>query len=52
MYFDEPNGVIVQDTDPTLAITGGVMALAVSPLGYFSIGILTAITAKAAQALF
>jgi NADH-quinone oxidoreductase subunit N len=52
MYFDEPNNMIVEDTDPTLAITGGVLALAVSPVGYFSIGMLTAITAKAAQALF
>jgi NADH-quinone oxidoreductase subunit N len=52
MYFDEPTEVIVADNDPTLAITGGVLAAAASPLGYFSIGLLTAITTRAAQALF
>ena len=52
MYFDEPADLILADTDKTLAITGGVLAAAASPLGYFSIGLLTAITTRAAQALF
>jgi NADH-quinone oxidoreductase subunit N len=52
MYFDEPTEVIAADNDPTLAITGGVLALVASPLGYFSIGLLTVITTRAAQALF
>ncbi len=52
MYFDEPAEVIVADKDPTLAITGGALAVAASPLGYFSIGLLTVITTRAAQALF
>ncbi len=52
MYFDESTDLIVADRDKTLSITGGVLALAVSPLGYFAIPFLTVITAKAAQALF
>jgi NADH-quinone oxidoreductase subunit N len=52
MYFDESTDLIVADGDKTLSITGGVLALAVSPLGYFAIPFLTVITAKAAQALF
>jgi NADH-quinone oxidoreductase subunit N len=52
MYFDEPADLIVADDDKTLSITGGVLAVAVSPIGYFAIPALTAITLKAAQALF
>jgi NADH-quinone oxidoreductase subunit N len=52
MYFDEPADLIVADADRTLSITGGILALCVSPLGYFAIPFLTAITTKAAQALF
>lgn len=52
MYFDEANDILVADSDRTLAITSGVLALAVSPLGYFAIPFLTAISLKAAQALF
>jgi NADH-quinone oxidoreductase subunit N len=52
MYFDEPADLIVADSDRTLAVTGGILAVAVSPLGYFAIPFLSAITVKAAQALF
>ncbi len=52
MYFDEPADLIVASDDKVLAVTGGVLALAVSPLGYFAIPFLTAVTTKAAQALF
>lgn len=51
MYFDEANDVIVGDDDKALAITGGVMAVIVSPLGYLAIPLLTALTATAAGAL-
>ncbi len=51
MYFDDSTDLIVADSDRTLAVTGGVLALAVSPLGYFAIPVLTLITMKAAQAL-
>jgi NADH-quinone oxidoreductase subunit N len=52
MYFDDANEVIVADNDRSLAIAGGVLALMASPLGYLAISPLTAITSKAAQALF
>jgi NADH-quinone oxidoreductase subunit N len=52
MYFDEPAHIILADDDRTLSITGGILAIALSPLGYLSIGTLTLVTAKAAQALF
>ena len=52
MYFDEANDIIVGDDDRSLPIMGGALALAVSPLGYFFIVPLSAITAKAAGALF
>ncbi len=52
MYFDEPTGQIVAADDKTLPYVGGAMALAVSPLGYFAIPVLSVITAQAAKALF
>ena len=52
MYFDEPTGEIVAADDKVLPYVGGAMALAVSPLGYFAIPVLSVITAQAAKALF
>jgi NADH-quinone oxidoreductase subunit N len=52
MYFDEPTGEIVVGDDKVLPYVGGAMALAVSPLGYFAIPVLSVITAQAAKALF
>ncbi|MFC4292193.1 NADH-quinone oxidoreductase subunit NuoN [Sphingorhabdus arenilitoris] len=51
MYFDEATDVIVGDDDKALAISGGVLAVLVSPLGYLAIPALTALTATAAGAL-
>ena len=52
MYFDEPTGEIVAGDDKVLPYVGGAMALAVSPLGYFAIPVLSVITAQAAKVLF
>jgi NADH-quinone oxidoreductase subunit N len=52
MYFDEPAGQIVEPDDAVLPIAGGMLALAVSPLGYLAIPALSIITAQAAKALF
>jgi NADH-quinone oxidoreductase subunit N len=53
MYFDAPaEESIAKADDPVLGWTGGVLALAVSPIGYFSIPLLSAVTAQAAKALF
>jgi NADH-quinone oxidoreductase subunit N len=52
MYFDEPAGQIVEADDQVLPIAGGALALAVSPLGYLAIPVLSMITAQAAKALF
>jgi NADH-quinone oxidoreductase subunit N len=52
MYFDEGNEIIIEADDKTLAWIGGALAMAVSPLGYFAIPALTAVTAQAAKALF
>jgi NADH-quinone oxidoreductase subunit N len=52
MYFDEPEEWIVAGDDKVLPYVGGAMALAVSPLGYFAIPVLSVITAQAAKALF
>ena len=52
MYFDEPTGEIVAGDDKVLPYVGGAMALAVSPLCYFAIPVLSVITAQAAKALF
>lgn len=52
MYFDEPTGQIAASDDSLLPVAGGALALAVSPLGYFAIPFLSAMTAVAAKALF
>ena len=52
MYFDEPTDQIVAGDDKVLPTIGGAMALAVSPLGYFAIPVLSIVTAQAAKALF
>ncbi len=52
MYFDELAGEIVAGDDKLLPYIGGAMAMAVSPLGYFAIPVLSLITAQAAKALF
>jgi NADH-quinone oxidoreductase subunit N len=52
MYFDEASDVVAPGDDRTLAWTGGVLALANSPLGYLSIPVLTLLSAQAAKALF
>lgn len=52
MYFDEPADRIADNDDKVLGISGGVLALAVSPLGYFAIVPLGLLSAKAAGALF
>jgi NADH-quinone oxidoreductase subunit N len=52
MYFDEAVDTIAPGDDRTLAWTGGALALANSPLGYFSIPVLAALSAQAAKALF
>jgi NADH-quinone oxidoreductase subunit N len=52
MYFDEPADKLASADDGLLRWSGGVLALAVSPLGYFAIPALTAVTAQAAGALF
>jgi NADH-quinone oxidoreductase subunit N len=51
MYFDDAVETLVADNDKTLAITGGALALAVSPFGYLAIPGLTVITTYAAGAL-
>jgi NADH-quinone oxidoreductase subunit N len=52
MYFDEPTGQIIESDDRVLPWAGGALALAVSPLGYFAIPLLSLVTAQAAKALF
>lgn len=52
MYFDEPADVIAPSDDAVLSWTGGIMAAAVSPLGYLAIPVLAALSAQAARALF
>ncbi len=52
MYFDEANEVIIEADDKALAWISGALALAVSPLGYFAIPALTAVTTQAAKSLF
>jgi NADH-quinone oxidoreductase subunit N len=52
MYFDAPAGEIVEPDDKALPWAGGVLALAVSPLGYLAIPLLSVVTAQAAKALF
>ncbi len=52
MYFDEPAGLIVAENDRTLSVLAGLMALIVSPFGYFLIPLLSHWTLVAAKALF
>lgn len=52
MYFDEPADVVFANEDKVLSWTGGALAAAVSPLGYFAIPALAALTSQAAKALF
>ncbi len=52
MYFDEGNDAIAEPDDSALPWIGGALAVAVSPLGYFAIPVITAITTQAAKALF
>jgi NADH-quinone oxidoreductase subunit N len=52
MYFDQPESTILEAEDKALGWIGGGLALAVSPLGYFAIPVLTALTTQAAKALF
>jgi NADH-quinone oxidoreductase subunit N len=52
MYFDEPTETIVASDSRALTWTGGVLAVAVSPLGYLAIPVLAVVTAQAAKALF
>lgn len=52
MYFDEPVNAVEASGDNVLGWSGGALALAVSPLGYLAIPVLTAVTAQAAGALF
>jgi NADH-quinone oxidoreductase subunit N len=52
MYFDQPAHGIGPVEDKALPVVGGAFALAVSPLGYLAIPVLSLITARAAGALF
>lgn len=53
MYFDEPaETTIVEADDKILPWAGGALALAVSPLGYLAIPLLSAVTVQATKALF
>lgn len=52
IYFDDPADQIVKTGHKTESALIGLMALAVSPLGYLAIPLLAPVTATAAQALF
>jgi NADH-quinone oxidoreductase subunit N len=52
MFFDDAADVIAPSDDKTLMWTGGALAIAISPLGYFAIPVLSALSAQAAKALF
>ncbi len=52
MYFDEPVESISEPDDRALPWAGGVLAVAISPLGYLAIPVLSAVTLQAARALF
>lgn len=52
IYFDDPVDQIVKTGHKTESALIGLMALAVSPLGYLAIPLLAPVTATAAQALF
>jgi NADH-quinone oxidoreductase subunit N len=52
MFFDDAVDVIAESDDKVLVWTGGLLAAANSPLGYFTIPALGIWTAYAARALF
>jgi len=52
MYFDEPVNVVVGSNNKILIWTGGLLALFVSPIGYFTIAFLAKWTEVAAAFLF
>jgi NADH-quinone oxidoreductase subunit N len=52
MYFDEASDVIAPGDDAALAWTGNLLALANSPVGYFSIPLLSLLSTQAASSLF
>ena len=52
MYFDDAADVIAESDDKVLVWTGGILAAANSPLGYFAIPVLGVWTAVAAKAMF
>lgn len=52
MYFDDPSEAIAPSDDKMLAWIGGALATSVSPLGYFAIPVLAALSSQAAKALF
>jgi NADH-quinone oxidoreductase subunit N len=52
MYFDEPNDIVIESKSTELRLIGIVLAILVSPLGYFLIPFLGQVTAQAAKALF
>ena len=52
MYFDEPNDIVIESKSTELRLIGVVLAILVSPLGYFLIPFLGQVTAQAAKALF
>ena len=52
MYFDDAADIIVPAGGKSLAWTGGILALIVSPAGYLLIPVITPIADQAAKALF
>jgi NADH-quinone oxidoreductase subunit N len=52
MYFDDASEQLAKSGDKGLGFIGGVLALAVSPLGYLAIPFLSAVTLQAARSLF
>lgn len=52
MYFDDVADVIAASDDKVLVWTGGILAVANSPLGYFAIPALGIVTTVAAKSLF
>lgn len=52
MYFDDAQDIIISSGGKSLAWTGGILALLVSPAGYLLIPVITPIADQAAKALF
>jgi NADH-quinone oxidoreductase subunit N len=52
MYFDEPRDIVIGSDSAELRWIGIILAIVVSPLGYFLIPVLGKVTAQAAKALF